>query len=180
MAEVGYKTIITAKKTEQQLEDQLSGIPLDKVFIDTFSAKTAKREQLQACIKYLRPKDRLHVQSMDRIAINIKDLENTIDKIIEIGVVIEFHKENLVFSNEKHPYSRLLRQVMQAMVGFENSRHDPGPGRSRVLPDEKLQEAIALVNSGVPKTQVAKKFNVSRQTLHMRIKDYEKRKALAC
>ena len=53
---------------------------------------------LQECIDYCRSGDVLHVHSIDRIARNLKDLQENIDRLVAKGVTIKFHKECLTFN----------------------------------------------------------------------------------
>jgi DNA invertase Pin-like site-specific DNA recombinase len=76
--EVGYVRVSSA---EQNLDRQLAGEKLDKIFTEKASAKDAKRPQLRECIQYLRKGDRLHVHSIDRMARNLADLQNIIHEL---------------------------------------------------------------------------------------------------
>jgi DNA invertase Pin-like site-specific DNA recombinase len=56
----------------------MAGQSMDKTFIDKLSGKDTKRPQLQATLEFLREGDVLVVQSMDRLARNMRDLQNLI------------------------------------------------------------------------------------------------------
>jgi len=64
---VGYQRVSTV---DQNVERQLDGIELDRVFTDKASRKDTKRPQLHAALEYVREGDELFVHSMDRLARN--------------------------------------------------------------------------------------------------------------
>lgn len=57
---VGYQRVSTL---DQNVERQLEGVELDRVFTDKASGKDTKRPQLQAALDYLREGDELFVHS---------------------------------------------------------------------------------------------------------------------
>ena len=75
---VGY---VRVSSFGQNLDRQLDGIELDKVFTEKASAKDAKRPKLQECIQYLRDGDILHVHSICRLARNLIDLQTIINEL---------------------------------------------------------------------------------------------------
>jgi len=60
---IGY---IRVSSLEQNLERQLEGITLDKVFLDKASGKDTQRPELSALLDYVRDGDQVFVHSMDR------------------------------------------------------------------------------------------------------------------
>jgi len=118
MASVGY---IRVSSVGQNTARQLDGVELDEVFTEKISAKDTQRPQLQACLKYLRKGDVLHVHSIDRLARSLVDLERLTSDLVDRGVVVKFHKENLAFSGEATPMETLLRQILASFSEFERS-----------------------------------------------------------
>lgn len=53
-AEIGYTRV---SSTNQKIDRQLDGVPLDKIFEDKQTGKDTNRPQLQACLDYLREGD---------------------------------------------------------------------------------------------------------------------------
>ena len=175
--QVGY---IRVSSLLQNTDRQLDGIELDEVFTEKLSAKDAKRPKLQACLKHLRKGDTLHVHSIDRLARNLKDLQEIVDSLIERGLTVQFHKEHLVFNGRRDPMQQLMLQMMGAFAEFErtliNERRREGMaiaqakgkhiGRPRTISDEVRQEIASEVATGRPKAQVAKQYGISRQKLY--------------
>jgi DNA invertase Pin-like site-specific DNA recombinase len=135
---------------------------------------------LQECIDYLRQDDVLHVHSIERIARNLKDLQEIIDRLLEKGVSSQFHKEGLTFNGDNDAMSKLMLQMMGAFAEFERSliheRQRQGIaaaskagkrfGRKRVLTEAQILEIKKKINCGCAKAVVASEYGVSRTTLY--------------
>lgn len=101
---------------------------------------------------------------------------------IQCNDFYEFFKKNLVFTGDDSPISNLLLSVMGAFAEFERTlikeRQKEGiakakergayykNGRPPSLSSEQIKEVNKLLEDGVPKTVVAKKFGISRQTIY--------------
>jgi DNA invertase Pin-like site-specific DNA recombinase len=171
---IGYLRVSTG---QQNTTRQLSGITLDRVFEEKASAKDTKRPVLAECLKYLREGDTLHIHSLDRLARSLGDLEKLIDTLTGRGVTIVSHKEGLRFTGDDDAMSKLLLQVMGAVAQFERSLINEraqegreafkarggkfGPKTLKVTPEQEAQ-IRGLADAGVPKTEIAKTFGISR------------------
>lgn len=174
---IGYIRVSTL---DQNHELQLEGIKLDKVFIDKASGKDTDRPELAEMLNYVRDGDVIIVHSMDRLARNLDDLRRLVKNLTEQKIKIEFIKENLVFTGEEAPISKLLLSVMGAFAEFERAlireRQREGialakqrgvyRGRKKSLSDLEVADLCKRVKDGVRKTQVAKDFGISRETLY--------------
>lgn len=120
MAQVGYCRVSTADQNEVR---QLADIKLHKIFTDKASGGTTNRPALQDCLSYLRAGDTLHVHSIDRLARNLVDLQRIVNSLLDRGISVFFHKENLRFDADasKNPCQELLLQMMGAFAQFELS-----------------------------------------------------------
>ena len=135
---------------------------------------------LQECIDYCRSGDVLHVHSIDRIARNLKDLQEIIDRLVAKGVTIQFHKECLTFNGNDDAMSRLMLQMMGAFAEFERSlireRQREGIaaaqkagkrfGRKKALSDNQVAEIRERVSKGQQKSLIAAEYHISRTTLY--------------
>ena len=174
---VGYIRVSTL---DQNTQRQLDGLTLDKMFTDKASGKDTRRPQLQAAMEYLRDGDRLIVHSLDRLARNLVDLKTIVTELAHRGVVVEFVKERLTFTNEDNAMSNLLLSVMGAFAEFERSligeRQREGialakkagvyKGRKPAVTGDRLAELRRRVLEGEKKTALAKQFGISRETLY--------------
>lgn len=176
-AHVGY---IRVSSHGQNMDRQLDGIKLDKVFEEKASAKSTTRPQLQACIDYLRSGDTLHVHSIDRLARNLFDLQDLIRQLVAKWVAVQFHKEGLIFSGQSDPMAQLTLQMMGAFAEFErvliNERRSEGMAAAKkagkqigALPKLTAEQADTLrtrAAAGVHKATLAKEYGISRQSVY--------------
>ena len=82
MAIVGYRRVSTL---DQNLDRQDLG-EVDKVFEEKLSGKSAKdRPALQAMIEYVREGDSVVVYSIDRLARDLRDLQEIIQRLNDLS-----------------------------------------------------------------------------------------------
>ncbi|MDD2898346.1 MAG: recombinase family protein [Desulfuromonadaceae bacterium] len=174
---IGY---IRVSSAEQNTARQLDGLELDKVFTDKISGKDINRPELQAMIQFVREGDHIIVHSLDRLARNLDDLRRIVKDLTGKGIVIEFKKENLIFSGDDSPMANLLLSVMGAFAEFERSlireRQFQGiliakqagkyKGRKRTVTPEQVEVIRRRVESGEKKAQIARDMGISRETLY--------------
>lgn len=174
---VGYVRVSTF---EQNVERQLEGVTLDRTFTDKASGKDTKRPQLDALLSFVRSGDTVVVHSMDRLARNLDDLRHLVQSLTQRGVRIEFAKECLAFTGEDSPMANLMLSVMGAFAEFERAlireRQREGivlakqrgayRGRKPALSDAQVADLRRRVDAGERKTQIAREFGISRETLY--------------
>jgi DNA invertase Pin-like site-specific DNA recombinase len=174
---IGY---IRVSSDDQNTERQLDGIELDKTYTDKLSGKDLQRPQLQAALDYARDGDVLVVHSMDRLARNLIDLRKTVNDLNHRGIVVEFHKERLVFTGDDSPMSVLLMSMLGAVSEFERSlirerqregiaiakRNGVYKGRKRSLDAEQITTLRERVASRDQKASLAREYGISRKTLY--------------
>jgi DNA invertase Pin-like site-specific DNA recombinase len=178
---IGYVRVST---TDQNTCRQLEDLIVDKIFTDKCSGKTTNRPQLTALLDFIRDGDTLVVHSMDRLARNLDDLRKLVQDLTSRGVVVKFIKESLEFSGKDNPMSKFLLSVMGAFAEFEreliNERIREGvaiakkagkyKGRANSLNDDQIAEIKRLVCERFKKSDIAKKFGISRNTLYRYLK----------
>ncbi|KAA0973025.1 recombinase family protein [Paeniglutamicibacter gangotriensis] len=174
---IGYVRVSTLDQNEQR---QLEGQTLDQVFTDHASGKNTQRPKLDELIRFARAGDTVMVHSMDRLARNLDDLRAVVQTLTGKGARVEFVKEGLVFTGEDSPMANLMLSVMGAFAEFERSlikeRQREGialaktrgvyKGRKRSLNPEQVSELVARALSGIPKTQLAREYGLSRETVY--------------
>lgn len=178
---IGYVRVST---TDQHVFRQLDGLTIDRIFTDKCSGKTTNRPQLTALLDFIRDGDTLIVHSMDRLARNLDDLRKLVYELTARGVIVKFVKEGFEFSGKDTPMSKLLLSVMGAFAEFEreliNERIREGvaiakkagkyKGRANSLNDDQIAEIKRLVSERFKKSDIAKKFGISRNTLYRYLK----------
>lgn len=181
---IGY---IRVSSHTQNTARQLDGVELDKTFMDSVSGKDKERPQFQAMLEYAREGDTIHVHSMDRLARNTADLINTVRTLTGQGISVCFTKENLTFTGDDSPMSKLMLAVMGGVCEFEREiileRQREGvalakargvyKGRKRALSEEQ-EKAIALeyTEKKTNIAQLARDYNVSRNTIYKALRSY--------
>jgi DNA invertase Pin-like site-specific DNA recombinase len=175
---IGYVRVSTF---DQNPERQLENIAVERTFIDKASGKDVKRPQLEELMKFVREGDTIVVHSMDRLARNLDDLRNIVQTLTKRGIRIEFVKEHLTFTEEEdNPMANLMLSVMGAFAEFERAlireRQREGialakkrgayRGRKKSLSDDDIIKLRSRINTGEKKAQVARDFNISRETLY--------------
>jgi DNA invertase Pin-like site-specific DNA recombinase len=174
---VGY---VRVSAFDQNVDRQLEGVAIDKVFTDKASGKDVKRPQLEAMLSFIRDGDTVVVHSMDRLARNLDDLRKLVRSLTERGIRIEFLKESLAFTGEDSPMANLMLSVMGAFAEFERAlireRQREGiaiakqrgayRGRKKSLSADKVAELMQRIAGGEQKVSIARDLGISRETLY--------------
>jgi DNA invertase Pin-like site-specific DNA recombinase len=174
---VGY---IRVSSTDQNTERQLDGVQVDERFEDKASGKDVHRPALQRALKHLRRGDVLVTHSMDRLARSLSDLLALVKELTKRGVAVEFVKENLVFTGDDSPMSKLMLSVMGATAEFERDmireRQREGIaaakakgkhlGRVAKLEPRQVKELQKRVKAGEDKAEIAAAFGISRGSVY--------------
>jgi DNA invertase Pin-like site-specific DNA recombinase len=174
---VGY---VRVSAFDQNVDRQLEGLALDKVFTDKASGKDVDRPQLEAMLSFVREGDIVVVHSMDRLARNLDDLRKLVQSLTRRGIRIEFAKESLAFTGEDSPMANLMLSVMGAFAEFERAlireRQREGiaiakqrgayRGRKKALSEVKVAELMQRVAGGEQKAAIARDLGISRETLY--------------
>ena len=117
-AVIGYRRVST---TDQTLDRQsLEGC--EKIFDETESGAKRERPALIKMIEYVREGDEVRIHSIDRLARDLRDLQDIINKINDKGATISFVSERLTFSSTSDdPIAKLQLHMMGAFAEFERS-----------------------------------------------------------
>ena len=181
---IGYVRVSSVDQNEARQVEALAGLHIDKVFTDKASGKDTKRPHLQAALDYMRDGDVLVVHSMDRLARNMRDLQNLVAELNAKNIAVEFVKENLSFSGDDSPMSKLMLSVLGGVAEFERSiireRQREGiavakgkgayRGRKRALRDDQVAAIRQRAAAGEHKAALAREYGVSRETLHQSLR----------
>ena len=175
MSVIGYKRVSTV---DQNLDRQDLG-DVDKVFEEKLSGKSASdRPALQELIGYARDGDTVVVHSIDRLARDLRDLQDIIQTLNDKGVAISFLSERLTFSADADDaFAKLQLQMMGAFAEFERNiirkRQAEGiavakakgvykGGKKRINRDKVHQ----LKADGLSTYKIADAMGVSRMSVH--------------
>ena len=174
---IAYRRVSTVtQSTDRQLADCGD---FDREFTDKASGSTADRPQLDAMLAHLRDGDEVVVHSIDRLARNLADLLQLVERINDAGASLRFVKEALHFTGEASPMQELQLSVMGAVAAFErsiiNERAAEGRaaakqrgvrfGRKPMLSDDDVKEIAAQRAAGKSIRAIALNFDVGRATV---------------
>lgn len=175
MSVIGYRRVSTL---DQNLDRQDLG-EVDKVFEEKLSGKSAKdRPALQSMIDYAREGDSVVVYSIDRLARDLRDLQEIISTLNDKGVAISFLSERLTFyADADDAFAKLQLQMMGAFAEFERNiirkRQADGIAKAKAKgvykgtkPRIPRDEVHQLLAEGKTKTEIAKVMGISRMSVH--------------
>ena len=175
MAVIYYRRV----STEGQSFDRQDANSADKVFEEKLSGASAKaRPALQAMMDYAREGDTVRVHSIDRLARDLRDLQNIISTLNDKGVTVVFTSENLTFSADgADAFAKLQLQMMGAFAEFERNiikrRQAEGIAKAKArgafkggkkrIDRAKVQQ---LRDEGLSTYKIADAMGISRMSVH--------------
>lgn len=182
---IGYIRVSTL---DQNIERQLSGIELDKVFIDKISGIENNRPELNKLLNFIREGDVLIIHSLDRLSRRLDFLIQLIENITAQGVTIKFLKENLVLNKQSmSPTDRLIFHFFGMMAewhrssmkeaqadGIAKAKQKTGDdkvykGRIKKLKPQQVKQ-LKIDASSLSKKQLCEKYEISIATLYRYLK----------
>ena len=174
-----YKRVSTVG---QNVDRQLHGEMFDREFAEKVSGKDTNRPELQSMLSVLRANDEVHVHELARLARNTKDLLSVVEKVLEKGASIKFHKENLHFvaGKDRPPIQDLMLSLLGAIAQFERDlileRQREGialaklrgayKGRQSRFTAEEIVRLKGEFEKASNKSSLAKKWGISRAYLY--------------
>ena len=174
MTKFGYTRVSTTNQNTDRQE--LGDI---RIFEDKASGKNTDRPALQEMLAYIREGDEVVVYSIDRLARNLRDLEDIIKEVNGKGASVTFLTERLTFSGSDDAISTLMLQMMGSFAQFERSmirtRQREGIDIAKEAKDGRYAGRRAsidrdlvgnMLKAGSSVTAVAKALNISRQSIY--------------
>jgi len=172
MTKIGYQRVSTTDQNTDRQE-----LDVDRLFEDKASGKNADRPALKEMLAYIRSGDEVVVFSIDRLARNLRDLEDIIKEINAKGASVTFFSESLTFSGSDDAMSTLMLQMMGSFAQFERSmilkRQAEGIALAKAKGAYKGRKASIdrevvsnMIKAGSSLTSIAKSLGISRQSVH--------------
>jgi DNA invertase Pin-like site-specific DNA recombinase len=174
----GYARVSTRDQNLAGQLDELWAAGCEEVFYEKISgAKANNREELGNAIAALEPGDVLVVTRLDRLARSTRDLLNIIDEISKRGAGFRSIKDS--WADTTTPHGKLMLTVLGGLAEFEREliKARTGEGRKRAmaagvkfgrphsLTAKQRAVAIARVQAGESRAQVAYEFGVDAATI---------------
>ena len=180
---VGYMRVSTAdgsQKLDMQETALLNaGVAPEKIYSDMASGAKEDRTGLNYMLKSLNPGDTVVVWKLDRLGRNVRLLVNTIDELIKKDVHLEILTGACHGVNMGTPEGRMFFHMMATFAQFErdlirerviagveeSKRRGRKSGRKFKFSKSDIDTMQHLIKDGVPKAEVARRFNMTIQTL---------------
>lgn len=182
---IGY---IRVSSLDQNIDRQLSGVQLDKVFIDKISGIENNRPELNKLLNFVREGDLLVIHSLDRLSRRLDFLIQLIENITSKGVTIKFLKENLILNPQGiSPMDRLIFHFFGMMAewhrssmkeaqadGIAKAKQKTGDdkvynGRIKKLKSQQVKQ-LKIDASSLSKKELCEKYEISIATLYRYLK----------
>jgi DNA invertase Pin-like site-specific DNA recombinase len=174
---IGYARVSTQ---DQNLELQRSALlqaGCEKILEDRLSGTRAQRPGLTQALELLRPGDTLVVWKLDRLGRSVRHLIDLVSDLQARDVQFRSLTDAI---DTGTPSGRFFFHVMASLAEMERDliveRTRAGleaarklgrtPGRKRLMTDSKIVSAKKLLESGVPRKEVAEHLGVSLPTLY--------------
>ena len=174
MTKIGYTRVSSTDQTTERQD--LGDI---KVFEDKASGKNMERPALQEMLAYIRKGDEVICHSIDRLARNLRDLEDIIKEVNSKGASVTFLSEKLTFSGSDDAMSTLMLQMMGAFSQFERSmikkRQAEGIAAAKARPDSPYKGRkpsidrkviLQMLEAGHSIAGISRATNISRQSVY--------------
>ena len=116
--------------------------------------------------------------SIDRLARDLRDLQDVISKLIDKGVSVSFLSEGLTFSaNKEDAFAKLQLHLMASFAEFERSiirkRQTEGIAKAKekgVYKGRKAnidcKQVIAMKQQGLGASQIARQLGIGRASVY--------------
>jgi DNA invertase Pin-like site-specific DNA recombinase len=178
---VGYGRVSTKGQLLDRQLAALTAAGCQRIFTDKKSGKNAEREELWACLDYLRPGDTLVVPSLDRLGRSLQDLISIVAGLRKRGIGFRSLHEAL---DTTTPGGRLVFHVFAALAEFIRELIVDGTneglaaarargqrlGRPPAMTAEQIRQARAILTRPEETvSSVARLLGVSRGTLYKHI-----------
>ena len=186
MTKIGYTRVSSTDQTTERQD--LGDI---KVFEDKASGKDMERPALQEMLAYIRKGDEVICHSIDRLARNLRDLEDIIKEVNSKGGSVTFITERLTFSGSDDAMSTLMLQMMGAFSQFERSmikkRQAEGIAAAKARPDSPYKGRkpsidrkviLQMLEAGHSIAGISRTTNISRQSVYRIKRDASAKGAL--
>lgn len=186
---IGYARVSTrGQDTDRQVTDLLSaGVRQDDLYLDHgASGARASRSGFEQAVDALQEGDTLVVTTLDRLGRSTQNMLELARDFRKRGVGLRVLNLGGGDVDTSTPMGAMMFTVMAALAQMEleikreriidsvAKRRATGKnlgGRRRTFTDSQVRNALRLIDSGEPATQVARDLGMSRATLYRRIRE---------
>ena len=181
---VGYARVSTNEQDTYLQIDALKAIGCELIYQEKQSGAKKDRTELQQCLKSLREDDILIVWKLDRLGRSLQHLIEVVSDLEERKIGFQSLTENI---DTTSPTGKLIFHIFGSLAEFERGlirervkagleaakKRGKKFGRPNALNDKAKEMALAMFNGGALKIDIARHFNVTRQTVYSLLKVVE-------
>ena len=176
---IGYRRVSTV---EQKFDRQDLGADIERVFEEKESGGTAERKALQEMIAFARSGDEVVVYSIDRLARNLRDLQQIIEELNNKEVTITFLSERLSFNADRSDaFAKLQLQMLGAFSEYERNiiRKRQAEGIEKAKANGVYSKAKKIIldkirqlrSEGIGATEICRRLRCSRTSVYNALKE---------
>ncbi len=186
---IGYARVSTRQQdADRQVSDLLAaGVRRDDVYLDSgVSGSRASRPQFDRAVAALESGDTLVITTLDRLGRSTQNMLTFAEALRGRGAGLRVLNLGGGDVDTATPMGSMVFTVMAALAQMEleikreritdsvAKRRAAGKdlgGRRQTFTDSQIRNALRLIESGEPATQVARDLGMSRATLYRRIRE---------
>lgn len=186
---IGYARVSTrGQDADRQVNDLLgAGVRRDDLYIDEgVSGARTSRPGFDRAMAALQSQDTLVVATLDRLGRSTQAMLMLADELRDRGVSLRVLNLGGGEVDTATPMGSMVFTVMAALAQMEldikreritdsvAKRRAAGKdlgGRRRIFTDSQIRNAVTLIETGRPASQVARDLGMSRATLYRRINE---------
>jgi len=179
---IGYARVSTKEQNTQLQIDALKKEDCEIIYEEKVSGGIKDRVELNQCLKSLRKGDVLIVWKLDRLGRSLQNLLEIINNLNERDVGFRSITESIDTTTTT---GKLIFNIFGSLAEFERDlikdrvnagleiarKHGRIGGRPSALTKEEQEIALTMRRGGALKSDIAKHFNVTRQTIYKILKD---------
>lgn len=171
---VGYARVSTVGQTLEAQLEQLTAAGCEVIYQEKASGARDDRRELARMVKQLRPGDLVVVTRTDRLARSIFQMFRIVSKIVDAGANFRDLAQPLADTSTSsgRMYLAILgglaeieRELIASRTSEGRARSTKRMGRPRKMTAAQREEALLRVEAGEPLTDIARSYNVGRQTI---------------
>jgi len=181
---IGYARVSTNDQDTQLQLDALNSVGCNRIYEEKQSGAKRDRPELQQCLKSLREGDILIVWKLDRLGRSLQHLIDVVTDLENRQIGFQSLTENI---DTTSPTGKLIFHIFGSLAEFERGlirervkagldaakKKGKKFGRPAALNEKDKDMALAMLNGGATKIDIARHFNVTRQTIYTLFKEHD-------
>jgi DNA invertase Pin-like site-specific DNA recombinase len=186
---MGYARVSTRQQDADRQESDLlaAGVRRDDIYVDSgVSGSRASRPQFDCVVAALESGDTLVITTLDRLGRSTQNMLDFAEQLRGKGAGLRVLNLGGGDVDTATPMGSMVFTVMAALAQMEleikreritdsvAKRRAAGKdlgGRRQTFTDSQIRNAVRLIESGEPATQVARDLGMSRATLYRRLRE---------